>query len=62
VGYQDRDVVYRALNLQPDQTLVLFVAVGNPNDEPIETLASRLRKPLELIATRDYWGGVPVLE
>lgn len=62
VGYKDEAVVRRVLNLQPDHSLVLFVAVGNLDGEPVTTNASRLRKPLELIATCDRWGGVPVIE
>lgn len=62
VGFQNRAAVHRALNLQPEHTLLLFVAVGNPDEHAVNTNASRLRKPLPSLATWDRWSGSPVVE
>lgn len=62
VGYKDEAAVRRALNLPPDQSLLLFVAVGHPDEEPVATNASRLRKPLASMAACDRWDGAPVIE
>ena len=62
VGYKNEAVIRTALNLEPEHALLLFVAVGNPGSQPLTTEASRLRKPLAAIATRDRWDGEPVTD
>ena len=62
VGYKNEVVIRTALNLEPEHALLLFVAVGNPGSQPLTTEASRLRKPLAAIATRDRWDGEPVTD
>lgn len=51
VGFCARETCSRALGLQPHHVLVLFVAVGHLGADPTATQSSRLRKPLNAIAS-----------
>lgn len=62
VGYRNAAAVRKALGLQPEHALIVFVAVGNPHGQPVTTRASRLRKPLSAITSHDRWGGPPIGE
>jgi nitroreductase len=55
VGFGNRPLVSRALGLQPHHTLVLFVAVGHHSSDPSSTESSRMRKPLNAIASLGQW-------
>jgi len=53
-------VVEEALHIPPDQTLLLFVAIGYPGPGPSETNARRTRKPLASMAAWGKWDGPPI--
>ena len=52
--------VENALNIPPDQTLLLFVAIGYPGPGPSKTNARRTRKPLAAMAAHGKWNGPPI--
>ena len=52
--------VENALNIPPDQTLLLFVAIGYPGPGPSDTNARRMRKPLIAMTARGKWNGPPI--
>lgn len=62
VGFRNRRAVEQALHIPDTHRLLLFIAVGHPNGQVVATNASRLRKPLAAIATRDCWDGPAAIE
>jgi nitroreductase len=62
VNYYDPEIMRRILKLPRTHRLVLFVAVGYPDDQPVVTESNHLRKPLATIAAWDRWDGALVLE
>jgi len=63
VNYYDPDVVREALNLPIiTHDLIMFLAVGHPSDEEVDTESTSLRKPLAKIAAWETWGGEPLSE
>ncbi len=60
VNYFQTESAKHDLKVPEAYDLILFIALGYPSDEIVNTEACRLRKPLADIATWENWGGESV--